>query len=319
MNQSILIEVTESDQINFKRFDLFVISKSKSISRTKLKELYNEGAIKGPHKISLNKMPPAGEYTIEIKVEENFQILPKEIPLDIIFEDEHLMFVNKPAGMVVHPGAAKETNTLLNAILYHIPQLQITEEDKRPGIVHRLDKGTSGLIVVAKTDECKIKLIEIFKKHRIIKKYEAIVRGVPHLKSGDIKSLIGRNPKSRQKMSVKVSVGKESHTKWEVINSFQEFSHMSLTLLTGRTHQIRVHLAQVLGMPILNDITYANMHQQRKHTPQNIKSLLEGYEHPLLHAKNLGFKHPITGEELFFEVSPPKIFNDILDQLKSSI
>ena len=217
--------------------------------------------------------------------------------------------------MVVHPAAGNPDGTLVNAILHHCPDLKGIGNEKRPGIVHRLDKGTSGVMVIAKTQKCHEGLVELFSTHDIDRLYEAIALGARISPQKTLESEIGRSPNNRLKMSTKVKVGKRALTHMKVLKFFDHFSHVELKLETGRTHQIRVHLSELLNAPILNDPLYGRKNDEKKFFNSTMKSLLKDYEHPFLHAKFLGFIHPITKEKLEFETKAPQIFQDILESL----
>lgn len=237
---------------------------------------------------------------------------PKEIPLDIVYEDEYLLVVNKPKHMVVHPGAGNEEDTLVNALLWHCgDKLCTCQGTDRPGIVHRIDKDTSGLLVCAKDDETYRGLAAQIKEHSVDRFYEAVVIGRPKEDEGTVDLPIGRSPKDRKKMAVLLDryaadgslVGaKEAVTHYEVLRRYDGFTHVRCRLETGRTHQIRVHMAY-LGCPVAGDEVYG---------PKKVIKRLEGQ---CLHARALGFVHPITGEKLHFESPLPEYFTSFLKTL----
>lgn len=311
--------IQESDLQNFKRLDAYLSSNLPDISRSLIKKLFEDGHIQcDSWKPELKKMPPLGsEIHFKMPVANPTEIEPQDIPLEILFEDEHLLIINKQAGLVIHPAAGNPDQTLVNAVLHHCPDLKGIGNEKRPGIVHRLDKGTSGVMAVAKSQKAHEGMVELFSKHDIDRYYEAIVLGARIPQNKTLESMMGRSPNNRLKMSTKVTNGKHALTKMSVLKYFDKFSHVQLRLETGRTHQIRVHLSELLNAPILNDPLYGRKNEEKKFYTNKMKSLLKDYEHPFLHAKILGFKHPITGEDLYFETKPPQIFRDVLESLEN--
>ncbi len=325
MDEPICVTITAEDQEKFKRLDQLLNHKIAALSRTFIKKLFLKDQInivqdlETDHKIKLElkKMPPVGTV-IEINIPPPIDAKAKaeNIPLEILFEDEHLLFVNKPAGMVTHPAPGHYTGTLVNAVLYHCPDLTGIGDEKRPGIVHRLDMGTSGIMVVAKTQACHEGLVLLFSSHEIERIYEALVMGNSQPAGGTLSSTIGRNPRNRLKMAANVR-GKHATSHYKALEYFEKFSHMQLKLETGRTHQIRVHLNDLLKSPILMDPLYGNPQENIQRLGANFTEALKDYPYPFLHAKTLGLIHPITKEKLFFEVSPPPEFQKILEIAKS--
>lgn len=312
------LEITKDDLVNFKRLDHLLTSRFPEYSRSFLKNLHENDLIyrEDNQKLELKKVPPAGtKIIIELPPPIPLEALAENIPLQILFEDEDLVVINKPAGMVTHPAPGNYTGTLVNAILYHCPDLKGIGNVKRPGIVHRLDKGTSGVMVVAKTQKAHENLVAMFSKHDLERVYECLTYHVPNLASGKIESTIGRSPTNRLKMAANVKNGKRALTYYKVLKSNQLFAHVECKLETGRTHQIRVHLSQILKTPLLNDETYAQVSKQKENLPSKIVELLENYEHPFLHAKILNFNHPISGKKLEFFQEAPSIFNQVKMEL----
>ncbi len=235
---------------------------------------------------------------------------PEDIEIDIVYEDEHLAVVNKPKGMVVHPAPGNYTGTMVSALLYKMKgRLSTINGVVRPGIVHRIDKDTSGLLIVAKTDEAHIALAEQIKEHSFLRRYHAIVCGNIKNDCGTVDKPVGRHPKDRVKMAVTNVNSKNAVTDYEVIERYNSFTYISCKLHTGRTHQIRVHMSS-LGHPLMGDELYGG--GKSKFETQNA-SLLCGQ---CLHAKTVGFVHPITGEEMFFDSELPEYFKTVLDKLK---
>jgi 23S rRNA pseudouridine1911/1915/1917 synthase len=214
------------------------------------------------------------------------------IPLQVVHEDRWLLVIDKPAGLVVHPAPGHEGGTLVNALLAHCKDLRGIGGELRPGIVHRLDRGTSGLLVVAKDDATLAALGADFKVHRILRRYEALVVGAPARDSGRIETLHGRDPHDRKKFSIKVRTGRRAITDWRVLERLPGLTRVEAELHTGRTHQVRLHFAS-LGCPILGDATYG-----RPPRDPELRTLARDLGHQALHAKLLGFTHPATGEPM---------------------
>lgn len=237
--------------------------------------------------------------------------------LDIIFEDDYLLVVNKPAGLTVHPGAGQKDGTLVNLLLGHTDgNLSDVGTQERPGIVHRLDKQTSGLMVVAKTNPVHVKLAELLKKRDVKRIYKALVHHIPQEKEGTIQTQIGRDPRNRQRMAVLEDGGKEAITHYYMQQMFGLWmALLECHLETGRTHQIRVHMAHI-GHPVVGDALYVGRHERgRKHFPEGLKEKINSLNGQLLHAEQLIFPHPITGEEMHFTAPLPDYFSDMLDFL----
>ncbi len=231
-------------------------------------------------------------------------LVAQDIDIEVVYEDEHLAVINKPRGMVVHPGAGNFENTLVNALLHKFRgKLSSINGVIRPGIVHRLDKDTSGLLVVAKTDEAHIKLSEALKSHQIKRIYYAICEGVLKEDSGVINAPIGRHPVNRLKMAV-VPNGKEAVTYFEVLERFDKYTFVKLRLKTGRTHQIRVHMSYI-GYPLLGDSTYGRAKNEF------------GVQGQVLHAGEIEFVHPLTSKVLHFSADLPEYFVEILNMLRN--
>lgn len=312
-----MIEITQEDREKFKRLDAFLADRYPEYSRNLIKKFFEQGFISSESKLELKKMPPIGTVIHFSEPEpEPVDIQPQDIPLEVLFEDEHLILINKPAGMVVHPAAGNPDGTLVNALLFHIKDLKGIGNELRPGIVHRLDKGTSGIMVAAKSQLCHEGLVELFSNHDIERKYQALCLGERIPPQKKLESLIGRSKHNRLKMSTKTSQGKDAITHLKVIEYFKNISHVECTLETGRTHQIRVHLSELLNTPIINDPLYGRAGDEKNILPGPLKSILKDYEHPLLHAKVLGFVHPITKEKLYFEQDPPAVFHACLEALR---
>lgn len=249
------------------------------------------------------KVKPGDQIEIVIPEPEVLDVVPEDIPLDIVYEDDDVLVVNKPQGMVVHPSAGHATGTLVNGLLYHIKDLSSINGVIRPGIVHRIDKDTSGLLMVAKNDQAHVALAEQLKDKTSLRKYVALVHGeIPHDK-GEINAPIGRS-KNDRKMQAVIEGGKPAITHFEVLERFEQYTLVSLQLETGRTHQIRVHM-KYIGYPVAGDPLYG----PRKTLPGNGQ---------FLHAQMLGFTHPTTGELMVFEAPLPEIFQKTLTKLRNN-
>ncbi|MBY0517883.1 MAG: RluA family pseudouridine synthase [Bacteriovoracaceae bacterium] len=313
-----VLTVTEADKAEYRRLDLWLAAKLDDLSRTTIKRLYEDGNITtiDGRSLSLSKMPQVStEIEIEVPPPITTELVAQNIPLDILFEDEHLIIIVKPAGLCVHPAPGHPDQTLVNAILYHCPNLKGIGGEKRPGIVHRLDLGTSGVMVVAKTQEAHEGLVQLFSRHDIERAYETVMLGTPKMQAGKIETFIGRHPQHRQKMSCLVKSGKKAISHFKILKSSQNLQHAEFRLETGRTHQIRVHASQFLNAPVLCDPLYADVNSQMNRISEEMKVLLKDWPHQLLHAKILGFKHPISGEALHFESPLPTPMKEIINLL----
>jgi 23S rRNA pseudouridine1911/1915/1917 synthase len=320
-----VISVTEEDIQSFKRLDQFLASKCEDLSRTFLKGLFLKEMISLSEassyqgKVELKKMPPAGTIiNISVPPPLPSNAIAENIPLEILFEDQHLVIVNKPPGLVTHPAPGHPNGTLVNAILHHCPDLKGVGDQKRPGIVHRLDKGTSGVMVVAKDQKTHERLVLLFSTHDIQRKYIALTLGKKMPPSGKLESTIGRHPQNRLKMAINVRKGKSALTYYKVKEFYDQGTLLEMTLETGRTHQIRVHLSELLRSPILMDPLYGHPKDHLKRLSPALAAHLKEYPHPLLHAEILGFKHPITGEDLFFQKGPPDLFLKTIELFKEN-
>lgn len=313
MNNTMVFNV-EKDGENV-RLDTF-IAKNSELSRSACVKLIEEKNVFVNKKEATKKYMLKEGDVIEINLPEPkpIQTEAEEIPLDVIYEDKYLLVINKPSGMVVHPAVGNYEGTLVNALLYHCgDELSGINGEQRPGIVHRIDKDTSGLLVVAKTDEAHKGLSSQLANHEIKRVYHALVNGGFSSDEGTVNLPIGRNPVDRKKMAVirnERGKSREAITHYKVLERFGKISYLSLELETGRTHQIRVHMS-ALGHSLLGDTVYGGGKTQfeKKHS-----ALLSGQ---CLHAKKLTFTHPITNEKLSFECELPPEFSALLDILRS--
>lgn len=283
------------------RCDVLLSEKISNLSRTSIQKLIKEKLVFVNGKnIKPNVILEIGdEITVSIPDKKEITLVAEDIALNIVYEDDYIIIINKPRNMVVHPAAGNEEHTLVNALLNHCKLSMINSE--RPGIVHRLDKDTTGLIICAKDDETHLKLVEMFVNREVKKKYLAICNGSFSKENGLIDKPIGRDEKDRKKMSVKSKSGKEALTEYNVLTSNLKYSLVDVTLHTGRTHQIRVHFSS-LNHPIIGDETYGKKNEKIKANGQ------------MLHSYYLEFSHPITDENLSFTVLPDDYFFSILNK-----
>jgi len=296
------------------RADVFAAEVT-GLSRSAVAKLMEQGDIllDGKPVVKNTKLPAGGVLTVEIPEPEPTEALPEDIPLDIVYEDEDIIVVNKPVGMVVHPAAGNPSGTLVNALLFHCgDSLSGIGGVIRPGIVHRIDKDTSGLLVVAKNDAAHLSLSEQLKTHTVSRVYEAIVLGNLKSDSGTVDAPIGRHPADRKKMAVLRGEGvhaREAVTHYTVAERFGKMTHVRCELETGRTHQIRVHMS-CLGHPLLGDCVYGggNTRFEAEH-----RALITGQ---CLHAGRLRLIHPRTGEAMCFEAAMPQEMQKLLDILR---
>lgn len=296
--QKIKIEEAQNlDRIDKLLTELLEFSRSKVQAMIKDGSiLVNEIIVKANYKVKTNDL-----ITVEEMVEREIELQPEDIDIDIIYQDDYILVVNKDHNLVVHPGAGNPTGTLVNALLYHIKDFKAIKGEVRPGIVHRIDKETSGLLVVAKTDAALADLSNQMKDKTTTRKYIALVEGVIPHNLGKINAPIGRDPKNRQRMAV-TQKGKTSVTNFKVITRYSKNTLIECVLETGRTHQIRVHL-DYIGHPVVGDPKYGRRKTETKYGQ-------------FLHAKTLGFVHPATKEYVEFDSELPQYFQDYLDTLE---
>ncbi len=285
------------------RIDVCLAAKL-GVSRSNMQKLLEEGRVKrGDKVLKANYKVRAGEvYTVDIPEPEPIEAVPEDIPLDIIYEDDDVVMLNKARGMVVHPAPGNYTGTLVNALLYHCKNLSGINSAIRPGIVHRLDKDTSGIMIVAKNDAAHIALSQQIQSKTAVRTYLAVVRGNIKTDSGTIETQIARDKNNRKKMAVVKEGGREAITDYEVLERFGKYTLVRCKLRTGRTHQIRVHM-EYLGYPLVGDPKYSPMK-----TPFAIKG-------QALHSHTLEFTHPRTGERMKFEAPLPEDMHKIITRL----
>lgn len=301
------------------RLDVFLTHHIENATRNKVQRAIADGfvLVNGSSTRASHPVVPGEVIHVVLPKPPPHKAAPENIPLTILFEDDQLLVVNKPAGMVTHPAYGNYNGTLVNALLYHASQLSLQTDPMRPGIVHRLDKDTSGLMVVAKTDVAHAKLAQQFARRTIDREYWAIVWGRLMRDRGVIETLLGRSKSDRKKMAV-VQTGKHAITEYAVIQQFDYLSLIRLTLRTGRTHQIRVHLAHI-NHPVFGDPTYNGRHiVWGPRTPRQkaeVQHMLKLMPRQALHAKTIGFVHPTSLQKLFFDSDPPEDMSSVLDFL----
>lgn len=300
------MKIIINEELKGKRIDSFISEYNTELSRSTVQRLIDENQItvngkktKPSYKTNVND-----EISINIPEPKEVDLKPQDIPIEILFEDNDIIVINKPKGMVVHPANGNPDGTLVNAVMAICKDsLSGIGGEIRPGIVHRLDKDTSGAIIVAKNDKAHIKLSEDLKNHKIKKTYIALVRGIIKENEATINMPIARSKQDRKKMAVDKN-GKEAITHFKVLNRYKEkYTLLEINIETGRTHQIRVHLSHI-GYPIIGDNTYSNGKNEW------------GIVGQCLHAKALDFKHPITGKDIHIEAPIPEYFNTILTELE---
>ena len=291
--------------ISGERLDAFVARAAEGLTRSAAQRLIEDGCVtrNGKPGKKNDKLNIGDEISVEIPEAKPVDIVPKEIPLEIVYEDADVLVINKPKGLVVHPAAGHQDDTLVNGLLFsHADRLSGINGELRPGIVHRIDKDTSGLLAVAKNDFAHTMLASQLKDHSMARTYDAIVCGNMKEDSGTVDAPIGRHPTDRKKMCVTQRNSKEAVTHWEVVERFRGYTHVRCRLETGRTHQIRVHMAH-LGHPILGDTVYGHKKPEL------------GQDSQCLHAGILCFAHPRDGHPVVVMAELPQYFQDVLEKL----
>ena len=307
------------------RIDLYLVKSGIGTSRSFVKNLIENGKVKVNGNIiskSSYKVKEGDKIEVEFEIEEKREIIPENLPIDIIYEDDDLAVIYKPAGLVVHPARGHFTGTLVNALVFKYQELPVVSDKTRPGIIHRLDKDTSGLLLIAKTDEAISKLGEMMEKREIKRKYKLFAWGILPLKKGIIEAPIGRDMVDRKKRAVTIFNSKPAITEYEVIETFDFFiTFCEASLLTGRTHQIRVHFEHI-GHPVVGDEVYSGRN------PRKILSIIKSdlrelanevltiMQRQALHAYYLSFIHPIKNKKLEFEIELPEDMKNLYEFLK---
>ena len=300
------------------RLDAFLAAQIEGWSRSRLQRLIedadvlvNGSIVKPSYKLHAND-----EIEVELTILPSTQFVAEDIPIEVVHEDEDLIVVNKPAGMVVHPAAGVASGTLANALAFHFQKLSKTGGEGRPGIVHRLDKGTSGLLVVAKTGSAHEDLADQFRTREVFKSYVALVHGQCERDTGRIDQPIARDPRNRTRMAI-VRSGRSALSIYHVSERFDRFTRLDVELKTGRTHQIRVHLAWIKH-PVVGDEVYGSGRDKTVADPR-LRSEIAKLGRQFLHAERLGFRHPGTQERMLFRApAPPELLN-LLAELRSTV
>ena len=324
MKKNINLIVKENE--NNLRLDVFINKREELISRTRIKNLIlkeklrlNDLIIIDPSK----KVSTGDEINLEIPKPKEASLKPYKLKLDIIYEDDDLLIINKPAGIIMHPGAGNYDKTIVNALIhYNKDSLSTIGDELRPGIVHRIDKDTSGLVVIAKNNEIHENLSRQFSEHSITRVYQLLIWGKLRPSSGKIDTFITRSSKNRQMMEVSISKGKRAITNYKTIEVFENDKTPTLSLVecrleTGRTHQIRVHMTH-LGNSIMGDGKYKKKYKKLKNIDTNLENLIYKLDRQFLHAKTLGFIHPRTNEEMIFSSILPQELEKILELLRNT-
>ena len=321
-----IINLIVKDYENSQRVDRFISNNKKDLSRTRIKNLIinkklkiNNETIDNPAK----KINTNDNIEIEIPKAKKVSLKPYNLKLNIVYEDKNLLVVNKPSKISMHPGAGEYDKTLVNALMYYDSKnLSNIGDEVRPGIVHRIDKDTSGLVVIAKNNLTHENLSKQFKEHSINRIYQALIWGKLRPQSGKIKTLITRSSKNRQLMEVGISKGKEAITNYKTLEIFENkktptFSFVECKLETGRTHQIRVHMSYK-GNNILGDKKYKKKFKKFKNIDSDLEQSILNLDRQFLHAKTIGFTHPITGKKLEFTSNLPQDLNIVLKKLRNT-
>lgn len=322
-DEAITHTVTVRPEQAGQRLDVVLSELLPEISRSRLKNLIQQGCVQSediPLLTPASKQAEGAVIDVEMPPVQDLPLVAEDLPLSIVFEDAHLLVVNKPAGLVVHPGAGNWSGTLVNGLLAHCgPDFAGIGGVRRPGIVHRIDKDTSGLLVVAKDQKTHVAFVDMFADHSVHRRYLALAIGVPPKRQGTISTNIGRSPTDRKRMTVlSDDKGKPAITHYNVRKSWQNaVSLLECRLETGRTHQIRVHMAHI-GNPLIGDQTYTRWTQERrKKLAGSVSDTVLNFPRQALHAAELGFRHPIRGNEMRFEAPVPDDMQMLLQDLES--
>ena len=305
------------------RLDRFLAAAQADLSRSRLQALIREGRVlvNGRAARASLRLRDGDRVRFELPPPRATALAPEDIALPIVYQDDSILVVNKPAGMVVHPGAGVATGTLVQGLLHHDPGIAGVGGPGRPGIVHRLDRDTSGLLVVARTGRAYRALIAAIKNRDVKRRYLTLAWGSPRTATGVIEGAIGRDPRHRQRMAVVARGGKPARTRWRVAERFGVCAWLEVTLETGRTHQIRVHLAHV-GHPVVGDRVYGGRASMRSNPPATGRGdatvLLDMLPRQALHASELEFAHPVTAAPLHFEAPLPEDLDRVLTWLRES-
>ena len=298
------LTLTAAQEDAGKRLDAWLAAQPElGLTRSAVQQLLEQGQItrNGRTAKKNDRLADGDAVAVTVPEPQQLDVLPQDIPLEIVYEDDELLVVNKPKGMVVHPAPGHPDGTLVNALLFHCAgRLSGINGVIRPGIVHRIDRDTSGLLIVAKTDRAHLGLAEQIAAHSFTREYEAVVCGRFREECGTVHAPIGRDPRDRQKMCVIATNSKDAVTHYTVLTQYEKYAHIRCRLETGRTHQIRVHMKHI-GHPVYGDAVYGKAEK--------------GVEGQCLHARKIGFVHPVTGAYLEFDSALPEYFTEILRKL----
>ena len=306
--QDEIIRITVAASDAGRRLDAWLAAQVPDYSRSRIQDWMASGLVTVDGRAAKKhvRTKAGAEVELHIPAVEDGELVAEDLPIRVLHEDADIILINKASGMVVHPSAGHTSGTLVHALLHHCgDSLQGIGGERRPGIVHRLDKDTSGVIIAAKTERAHVRLTRQFKKRTLVKEYAAIVWGVPRRPSGVIETLIGRSSHDRKLMSAKSEEGREAVTRYELVESWEKMAHLSVSIETGRTHQIRVHLAHIRH-PIVGDTQYG---RRRPSTPDYVTR-------QMLHARRIVFEHPTTGEALDITAEIPDDMQRLLDELR---
>ena len=311
-----ILTYTVDDELHGKRLDAALASFDDTYSRSTLGDSIKQGLVTVDGSVVTKpsvKVASGQELVLTAPDRESLEAVAQNIPLDVIYEDEELIVINKPVGLVVHPGAGCKDGTVMNAMLYHYPETKVLP---RAGIVHRLDKDTSGLMVIARTKYAQIKLVRAISRHDVVREYEAICEGLI-TSGGTIEKDIARDPYNRTRMAVvNDGFGREAITHYRVMEQFREHTLVKLRLETGRTHQIRVHMASI-DRPLLGDFVYGGKRfKMMKGVSEQLSEALRSFRHQALHAAHIEFIHPIKGGEMAFDAPIPDDFKNLVALLR---
>ncbi|WP_411361143.1 23S rRNA pseudouridine(1911/1915/1917) synthase RluD [Pseudidiomarina sp. YC-516-91] len=314
MSEHIELTDTVPASCNGKRLDQTLAEMFPDYSRSRIKTWITDGGVVVDGKVidkPREKVVTGMQVSVRAELQEEQRFTAQPIALEIVYEDDHILVINKPAGLVVHPGAGTPDGTLLNALLHHFPAI---DQVPRAGIVHRLDKDTTGLMVVAKTIPAQTHLVAAMQEREITREYEAVCNG-SMTAGGMVEEAIGRHPTKRTHMAV-VATGKPAITHYRIVERFRRHAHLRLRLETGRTHQIRVHMAHIRH-PLVGDFTYGGRPRPPQNASPELLEYLRGFKRQALHAARLSLHHPITGEWLSWDAPTPDDFVQLLELLRA--